>query len=134
MAEFLLTGGQRQTWLVGNKLITITTSGSGTKATNSGVCEKCQAAYQPVETKENRTRKRHRSAVVTSQTQNTLMESLYKKSSQDDMTLGARSSIENLTLDLGMSGQDVGVQTGSSLSEAAGLIESEPLETLILGE
>lgn len=122
MAEFLLSGGQSQTWLVGNKLISITTSGSGTKSANSAVCEKCQAAYQPVETKDHRSsvRKRHRSAVIFSQNSTRLIDAV-KPSSQDD-----------LSLDLDMRGQDVGVQTGSSLSDASGMMENEPLESLIL--
>ncbi len=41
MTEFLLTGGQTQSWLLGNKLITITTSGGGSRAQKNGVCEKC---------------------------------------------------------------------------------------------
>lgn len=131
MAEFLLAGGQQQTWLIGNKLITITTSGSGTKSANSAVCEKCQAVYHTTETKEHKIRRRHRSAVIVSKKSNALKENL-KRSSQDDMTLGARSSTDDMTLDLGISGQDVGVQTGSSLSDPSG-VESEPLETLILG-
>lgn len=41
VAEFLLNGGQSMTWLVGNKLITITTSGCSQKPLRQGLCEKC---------------------------------------------------------------------------------------------
>ena len=41
MAEFLLNGGQSQTWLLSNKLVTITTSGS--RIGQAGLCEKCFA-------------------------------------------------------------------------------------------
>ena len=130
MAEFLLAGGQCQTWLVGNKLITITTSGSGTKSTNSGVCEKCLAAYQAIEQKDQRGgRRRHRSAVVMSRSSCT-MEPGYR-SSQDDSTLQSKTAFDDIDLDL--TGQDVGVQTGSSLNDG-NVLENEPLESLILGE
>ncbi|XP_072035978.1 tuberin-like isoform X2 [Amphiura filiformis] len=41
VTEFLLAGGQSQSWLLGNKLITITTSGGSSRAQKNGVCEKC---------------------------------------------------------------------------------------------
>ncbi|XP_049853714.1 tuberin isoform X1 [Schistocerca gregaria] len=40
-ADFLLSGGQSMTWLVGNKLITVTTSGCSQKALRNGLCDKC---------------------------------------------------------------------------------------------
>lgn len=41
VAEFLLDKGQKSSWLVGNKIVTITTSGCGIKAFKHGLCEKC---------------------------------------------------------------------------------------------
>ncbi|XP_052788101.1 tuberin-like isoform X2 [Mya arenaria] len=133
MAEFLLTGGQSQTWLLGNKLVTITTSGSGTKAPNSGVCEKCQALYQqPVDQRDHRPgRRRHKSAMVSRSV--SVVDPPVLWSSQDDMTVNPRSSQDDMVLDLDMTGQDAAVQTGSSLGDGNSLIESEPLESLILG-
>lgn len=40
-ADFLLSGGQSMTWLLGNMLITVTTSGCSTKALKNGLCDKC---------------------------------------------------------------------------------------------
>ncbi|XP_050444478.1 tuberin [Adelges cooleyi] len=40
-AEFILEGGQTATWLLGTKLITITTSGCTQKPVRSGLCGKC---------------------------------------------------------------------------------------------
>ncbi|XP_050296204.1 tuberin isoform X2 [Anthonomus grandis grandis] len=40
-AEFLLDGGQSMTWLVGNKLVTVTTSGCSQKILKQGLCDKC---------------------------------------------------------------------------------------------
>ncbi|XP_017134841.1 tuberin [Drosophila miranda] len=40
-AEFLLKDGVSQTWLVGNNLVTITTSGCPSAPTRSGLCERC---------------------------------------------------------------------------------------------
>ncbi|XP_071965999.1 tuberin-like isoform X2 [Antedon mediterranea] len=45
--EFLFSGGQTRSWLVGNKVITITTSGGSSRmARNGGVCEKCYGLFQ----------------------------------------------------------------------------------------
>lgn len=41
-ADFLLSGGQSMTWLLGNKLITVTTSGCSMKALKNGLCDKCR--------------------------------------------------------------------------------------------
>ncbi|CAG5031361.1 unnamed protein product [Parnassius apollo] len=41
MAEFLFNGGQSTTWLVGHKLITITTSGCLQNSIKQGLCERC---------------------------------------------------------------------------------------------
>lgn len=40
-AEFLLNGGQSLSWLVGNKLVTVTTSGCSQKVLKNGLCDKC---------------------------------------------------------------------------------------------
>ncbi|XP_045478155.1 tuberin isoform X2 [Harmonia axyridis] len=40
-AEFLLNGGQSMSWLLGNKLVTITTSGCSQKVLKHGLCDKC---------------------------------------------------------------------------------------------
>lgn len=40
-AEFLLSGGQSMTWLIGNRLITVTTSGCSQKPLKYGLCDKC---------------------------------------------------------------------------------------------
>lgn len=40
-AEFLLSNGQSMTWLVGNRLITVTTSGCSQVPLKYGLCDKC---------------------------------------------------------------------------------------------
>jgi len=40
VAKFLLEGGQTQSWLLGNSIISVTTSG-GARVGQSGLCEKC---------------------------------------------------------------------------------------------
>jgi hypothetical protein len=40
-AEWLLTGGQSMTWLIGHRLVTVTTSGCSLKALKNGLCDKC---------------------------------------------------------------------------------------------
>ena len=134
MAEFLLAGGQAQTWLLGNKLITITTSGGGTKVGNTGLCEKCTAAYHSNEPKDTKPakpgRRRHRSDLQISRSHSTVVPP--PPSSLDDMEVTPHRTRDDLSLSLDVSGQDVAVQTGSSLSEHSAL-ENEPLESLIFG-
>ncbi|XP_066593113.1 tuberin [Prorops nasuta] len=43
-ADFLLKEGQSMTWLLGNKLITVTTSGCSNKALRGGLCDNCWSA------------------------------------------------------------------------------------------
>lgn len=40
-AEFLFGGGQSMSWLLGNRVVTITTSGCAQKALKHGLCDKC---------------------------------------------------------------------------------------------
>ena len=40
VAEFLLEGGQVQSWLLGSKIVSITTSG-GARVGPTGLCDKC---------------------------------------------------------------------------------------------
>lgn len=53
-AEFLLSGGQSMCWLIGNKLVTITTSGCSQKVLKHGLCDKCLTFCQ--ETRARKTR------------------------------------------------------------------------------
>lgn len=46
VAEFLLKDGQKGMWVVGNKVITVTTSGGGAKSGNSGLCDNCLTGLQ----------------------------------------------------------------------------------------
>ncbi|XP_020281635.1 tuberin [Pseudomyrmex gracilis] len=43
-ADFLLKEGQSMTWILGNRLITVTTSGCSNKAMRGGLCDNCWAA------------------------------------------------------------------------------------------
>ncbi|KYM81590.1 Tuberin [Atta colombica] len=46
-ADFLLKEGQSMTWILGNRLITVTTSGCSNKAMRGGLCDNCWAACKP---------------------------------------------------------------------------------------
>lgn len=109
VAEFLLENGQTASWLVGNKIVTITTSGCGTKAFKNGLCEKCYALCKNIldeesenETKksslEQSTRRRHRSAV--NQSTNTDISYNFSRT-KDDLLLHRQLSegrlVESLT-------------------------------------
>ena len=41
VAEMLVSSGVSQTWVVGNKLITVTTSGCSQRVLRRGLCDKC---------------------------------------------------------------------------------------------
>ncbi|XP_041363648.1 tuberin-like isoform X2 [Gigantopelta aegis] len=137
LVQFLLSGGQSQTWLHGNRIITITTSGGGTKVGNTGLCEKCLVLYQ--ESYESKPppparhdRRRHKSAACVSMSHTQLSPSVVSSDenfgrprwSRDDMSLPS----EDL---FGLGQDEVGVQTGSSLSGS--WLENESLESLLLG-
>ncbi|XP_071106055.1 tuberin-like isoform X2 [Haliotis cracherodii] len=119
LVQFLLSGTQNQTWLLGNKIITITTSGSGVKAANAGVCEKCILLYHeaqegrqpPVSAK--RERRRHKSAACLSRSQSQV-EPTSSPSADDSGVQQTKWSHDDLSVTRGS--DDVGVQTGSSLS------------------
>nr|XP_040237462.2 tuberin isoform X1 [Anopheles coluzzii] len=52
-AEFLLSGGQSMTWLVGHDLITITTSGCSGVTFRNGLCDRCHQYCQSAGTASN---------------------------------------------------------------------------------
>ncbi|CAH1794876.1 unnamed protein product [Owenia fusiformis] len=119
VTEFLLDGGQSQTWLLGNRLITITTSGGGTKVGKSGVCEKCNSLMMVHMKKQHENlqrsssvstsneslagrRRRHKSAAVRTLSSVEPLQSL--NLSQDDMFLQRQQ-----TDDAGFSQSDTNV-------------------------
>lgn len=98
MSDFLLSGGQSQSWLVGNSIVTITTSG-GSKVGKSGLCEKCLSITRATrhltssddqdEHSDEGYRRRHKSAAVATMKEDV---SLIPLISQDDMSLSRRQS------------------------------------------
>ncbi|XP_033750286.1 tuberin-like isoform X2 [Pecten maximus] len=137
-AEFLLKGGQTQTWLLGNKVVTITTSGGGNnKFGNTWLCDQCMAQIQGGEPPEKKPsqpdtpgRRRHKSAVVS---RSTVQEST--KSSSDDIGIQVHTSYDDMSV-LGEEQQNVGVQTGRSLTEQSPSkpgFDTEAIESLLWG-
>ncbi|KAK3596585.1 hypothetical protein CHS0354_015120 [Potamilus streckersoni] len=129
ISDFLMAGGQKQTWLLGNKLITITTSG-GAVTKGANLCEKCMTQYHGGESKDklsstqSGSRRRHKSAVILSRSSSVIQST--HSSSQDDFAVQQRCSVDDISIGMNTDGQDVGVQTGSSL-------ETQTLETMLLG-
>ncbi|XP_034313756.2 tuberin isoform X2 [Magallana gigas] len=144
VAEFLLANGQSQTWLLGNKVVTITTSGGGgNKSNNAGLCDKCLALYQnngePPEPKpappSTSTRRRHKSAFVTRSAS-----TIESKASTDDIGIQPRMSFDDMMNSPGSTPEhevaQVGVQTGSSLSDHTPTklgLETEAMEAFLIG-
>ncbi|KAK6169153.1 hypothetical protein SNE40_020258 [Patella caerulea] len=141
VAQFLLKGGQSQTWLVGNKIITITTSGGGTKTRDNGLCEKCITLYQETQetrhntSKKSRDRRRHKSTACLSRSHSQVDpvglyntdegDTALPRWSQDDLSLINDDAFSTDSRD------DVGVQTGSSLLGSG--IDKDPIESLLFG-
>ena len=130
VAKFLLEGGQSQTWLLGNKIITITTSGGGgAKGTVGGLCEKCTAYYQgATDSSASKAppasgRRRHKSA-MTSRSSSSLEPG--NRTSLDDMHIKGESLLE----------QDLGVPSGIPLSDHTPKmgLETEALESYLYGK
>ena len=136
-----MNNGQSQTWLLGNKVITITTSGGGgTKSNNAGICDKCLGLYQNSgETPETKpapqttsTRRRHKSAIVTRSASTT-----ESRASTDDIGIQPRMSFDDMiNSESSTPEHEVGVQTGSSLSDHTPTkmgLETEAMEAFLMG-
>lgn len=106
VAEMLVSGGQDQTWMVGNKIITITTSGCSQRPMRNGLCDKCSQlctlenktntrtpVFTPGSTNVNR--RRHRSELHRTISH----EAKYKPQSKDDLHMRSvkRDSGDGLT-------------------------------------
>lgn len=90
MADFLLSGGQSMTWLLGNMLITVTTSGCSTKALKNGLCDKCYSFCHTESTEEPDYKKVTEDPKLTKQNSN---ESSLENSTEErkpDENLGAQ--------------------------------------------
>ncbi|XP_076040511.1 TSC complex subunit tuberin isoform X2 [Oratosquilla oratoria] len=106
VAEILVSGGHQQTWLVGNKLITITTSGCTQRPLRQGLCDKClhlcnkdKVASQPERSAGDSSsmyRRRHKSELHRTISH----EAKFKPQSKDDLhmrTLRRKSSDSEMT-------------------------------------
>ncbi|KAK7072996.1 Tuberous sclerosis 2-like protein, partial [Halocaridina rubra] len=123
VAEMFVSGGQSQTWLVGNKLITITTSGCSQRPLKHGLCDKClqlcnlekgSPAPEPfISSTVSVSRRRHRSEFHRTISH----EANFKPQSKDDLHMRnvKRDSGENLS---GLSDQNDGVSWSSGLGES----------------
>lgn len=135
LAEFLLAGSQSQTWLLGNKLVTITTSGGSTKMTSSGLCEKCMAfSHKPTDQNEQQTmqpassnRRRHKSAFNRSIS---TLEPM-RKQTQDDISINMRYLDDMGVPSSASPPLDVGVQTGTSLTGSTNSTEIDAIDSLM---
>ncbi|ELT92478.1 hypothetical protein CAPTEDRAFT_148419 [Capitella teleta] len=91
VAEFLLKGGQSKSWLLGNSIVTITTSG-GSEVGAAALCDRCLSVARLASAKGGTKatpeppggRRRHKSAAVRSVTENL---SMMKTGTQDDIQL-----------------------------------------------
>ena len=126
--------------MLGNKLITITTS--GTKVGKNGVCEKCTALARAASEKDNPAksgpvqsksevsgRRRHKSAAVRSSSG--LEMSQTRAASQDDIRLHRHSSSED---GRPRSESDISNQSSRVMGSTESKQEDVPVDSLLLGE
>ncbi|XP_074649402.1 tuberin-like [Tubulanus polymorphus] len=83
VTEFILSGGQSQSWLIGNKLVTITTSGGGNRV--SGLCEKCENVCRASQALESTPNKQHRDSIGSKDSPNPVIEKSLETSSASDL-------------------------------------------------
>ena len=137
VSKFLLDGGQCQSWLLGNRIITITTSG-GYKVRRAGLCDRClllaRAASFSMEPAPPEPapqgRRRHKTAAPTTKTEKVTL----KKSSKDDLLLHRASppkDSDSLTdVSTGGSGQDL--SHSSSLDTRSDKIQA--MDSVLMGK
>ncbi|XP_025084814.1 tuberin-like isoform X2 [Pomacea canaliculata] len=139
MAQFLLADGPSETWIVGNKLVTITTSGNRSKSSNSGLCSRCLTSLQQPQDEKQKIRqekrRRHKSAILYRSTSEIHGESssvgvFGSGGSKKGDDVLARCTRDDLSLLSDQTHDDVAVQTGSSLTSGA---DSDTLESMLLG-
>ncbi|XP_047476530.1 tuberin-like isoform X2 [Penaeus chinensis] len=137
VAEMLVSGGQSQTWLIGNKLITITTSGCSQRPLRQGLCDKClqlcnlekrSPAPETFAASTNLNRRRHRSEFHRTISH----EAKHKPQSKDDLHMWSvkRENGDGLTP---LVDQGDGVAWSSSNMGEAGDSESSPVDKLVFG-
>ncbi|ROT74650.1 Tuberin [Penaeus vannamei] len=137
VAEMLVSGGQSQTWLIGNKLITITTSGCSQRPLRQGLCDKClqlcnlekrTPAPETFAASTNLNRRRHRSEFHRTISH----EAKHKPQSKDDLHMWSvkRENGDGLTP---LVDQGDGVAWSSSNMGEAGDSESSPVDKLVFG-
>ncbi|XP_039314149.1 tuberin isoform X1 [Solenopsis invicta] len=79
--DFLLKEGQSMTWILGNRLITVTTSGCSNKAMRGGLCDNCWAACKPGFLLLNQTKNSHLNLQHTSSIETSKEDKLSRQSS-----------------------------------------------------
>ncbi|XP_042230186.1 tuberin-like isoform X2 [Homarus americanus] len=136
VAKMLVAGGLDQTWMVGNKIITITTSGCSQRPLRSGLCDKCiqfcsvdKSGTLPepcTSIGTNVSRRRHRSELHRTISH----EAKYKPQSKDDLHMRTvkRDCGDGLTP---LVDQDDGVGwSGGGLGESS---DADSVERLVYG-
>ncbi|XP_076458884.1 tuberin-like isoform X2 [Babylonia areolata] len=118
MGDFLLKDGLSETWLVGNKLVTVTTSGGGNRENGSMFCSKClhrlQRSHNKLSPKEKR--RRHKSAIFTRSISEMSGEGVGSNSGVSPHREDGRQTRDDMSVVYEGSRDDAAVQTGSSLS------------------
>lgn len=93
-ADFLLKEGHSVTWILGNKLITVTTSGCSNKAMRGPLCDNCWAACKA---SSEQTRSSHSSLLRASSTDGNKEEKLSRQSSGGHVSSSANTAANSPT-------------------------------------
>ncbi|XP_013385066.2 tuberin [Lingula anatina] len=152
VTEFLLAGGQSQSWLLGNRIITITTSGGGNKLGKSGLCDKCTALCKTGMGNKNDThedpfslsaseeklktdgassmRRRHKSAYVSPRPREAL-----RQQSVDDIQLHKHGSSpeERETGGAAVGGKEERLESDTNIGKSLGTEGTQTMDSLVQG-
>ncbi|KAK2584988.1 hypothetical protein KPH14_008518 [Odynerus spinipes] len=135
-ADFLLKEGQSMTWLLGNRLITVTTSGCSNKAMRGGLCDNCWVACKsrpqsPEHTKSSQTNLRRISSFETGKD-----EKLSRQSSGGHGSSNANTAANSPTEESKKSLDDIDTTKRENLVEKSEKDHGEPskLEQILNSE
>ncbi|KAJ9583770.1 hypothetical protein L9F63_021894, partial [Diploptera punctata] len=144
-ADFLLNEGQSMTWLMGTKLITVTTSGCSMKALKNGLCDKCwllcrsdKEAASPeagVDQDGPASRRRHKSAVQRSVSTDISVAPLAINTSKDDLNVPTMTTSFSTPATATTTATNSPIEDGKKTFGAQEMHEPEPykLDQLLFG-
>ncbi|XP_077266415.1 TSC complex subunit tuberin isoform X2 [Temnothorax americanus] len=130
-ADFLLKEGQSMTWILGNRLITVTTSGCSNKAMRGGLCDNCWVACKPGFLLLDHTKTSHSNLQRTSSIETSKEDKLSRQSSGGHGSSNANTATNSPTEESKKSTEDSDSMKKEFLIEKS---DKDQIETSKLGQ